>query len=140
MKKTFLTAFLVMLGSALPAAAQVQANLNALVLGFRATGGQGQNVNLEVNLGSVALYTNPASSPMTITRLVAADVSGTYGATWNSRTDLFWGVIGTSRRVVSGGPSGQPLATLWATKQETTVGTQSTAFVPGSRNAQTNAS
>ena len=139
MKKSFSTALLALIGFALPASAQVQANYNGLILGFRATGGQGQNTNLEVNLGSVALYTNPASSPMVVTRLSASDLSGTYGATWKTRTDLVWGIIGTAGRV-STGPTGQPAATLWATKPEATVGTQSAAWTPGSRNGQTNAS
>ena len=102
MKKTLSTVLLALLGFASSATAQVQANYNDLILGFRATGGQGQNINLEVNLGSVALYTNPASSPMTVTRLAAADLSGTYGATWKTRTDLFWGIIGTAGRISTG--------------------------------------
>ena len=140
MKKTLLTAFLALLGAALPATAQVQANLNDLVLGFRATGGQGQTLNLEVDLGNVSLYTHPANAPVTITRLVAADLSGTYGSAWNARTDLYWGIVGTAGRVGTGGPDGQPLATLWATKAESTVGTKSDPFVPASRSAQNFAS
>lgn len=140
MNKPLSTALIALCGLALSAHAAVQANLNDLILGFRATGGQGQNVNLEVNLGSVAQFTNPASSPVTVTRLAAADLSGTYGASWNARTDLVWGILGTAGRVGSGGPGGQPLATLWATKAESTVGTQSLPFTPSSRNGQTNAS
>ena len=54
MKKYFLTAILAALGLALPATAQVQTNLGDLILGFYATGGVGQNINLEVDLGSGA--------------------------------------------------------------------------------------
>ncbi|HVU24849.1 MAG TPA: immunoglobulin domain-containing protein [Opitutus sp.] len=141
MKKHFSIALLALVGLALPAgAATVQADLNDLVLGFRATSGTGQTLNLEVNLGSVALYTHPSGSPMTIARLSAADLSSTYGANWNSRSDLFWGVIGSSGRTGSGGPDGQSLVTLWASRPETTVGTQSAAFNRGSRNAQSFAS
>ncbi|HVS52035.1 MAG TPA: immunoglobulin domain-containing protein [Opitutaceae bacterium] len=139
MKKILSTACLALLGLALPASAQVQANFNDLILGFRATGGQGQNVNLEVDLGSVALYTNPASSPMVVGRLALADLTSTYGSTWNARTDLVWGIVGTAGRI-STGPTGQPAATLWASRTETTAGTPSTPWTPGSRNAQTNAS
>ena len=126
MKKSFSTALLALIGFALPASAQVQANYNDLILGFRATGGQGQNTNLEVNLGSVALYTNPASSPMVVTRLSASDLSGTYGATWKTRTDLVWGIIGTAGRV-STGPTGQPAAT---TAQQTPAGPATAPIAP----------
>ena len=70
MKKFFLTAFLAALGLATPAMAQVSANLGDLILGFRATGGQGQNVNLEVNLGSVAQFQGQAAgTTLLISRL-----------------------------------------------------------------------
>ena len=140
MKKFLLTAFLAALGLALPATAQVQASLGDLVLGFRATGGTGQNVNLEVNLGSVSQFQGQAAgTTLLISRLAAADLAATYGANWATRTDLFWGIVGTAGRI-SAGPNGSPVATLWATNAETTVGTQSSAWTPGSRGAQFNAS
>ncbi len=124
-----------------PAVAQVQANLNDLILGFRATGGQGQNVNLEVNLGSASQFTNqPAGTTLLISRLSSADLAAVYGSNWNTRTDLVWGVIGTSGRVGSGGLNGQPPATLWATKAREDAATAPLPFAPGSRNGQTNAS
>jgi hypothetical protein len=140
MKKLFLTALLAIFGVALTARAQVSANLNDLVLGFRASGGQGQNVNLEVNLGSVSQFQNqPAGTTLLISRLSAADLAATYGANWATRTDLTWGIVGTAGRI-SGGPNGAPVATVWATNAEATVGTQSAAWTPGSRDAQFNVS
>ncbi len=140
MKKLLSTVLLAALCLALPAAAQVQASLNDLILGFRATGGQGQNINLEVNLGSASQFQNlSAGATLLISRLSAADLAAAYGSNWASRTDLFWGVVGTAGRV-SGGPNGAPIATLWATRAQETVGTQSLPWTPGSRNAQTNAS
>ena len=140
MKKLFLTAFLAALGLAAPAMAQVSANLGDLILGFRATGGQGQNVNLEVNLGSVAQFQGQAAgTTLLISRLSAADLAATYGAGWATRTDLFWGIIGTAVRI-SGGPGGSPVGTLWATNAEPVGGTQSVAWTPGSRGAHFNAS
>jgi|GEM_PF-2988431 len=140
MKKFLLTAFLAALGLALPATAQVQANLGDLVLGFRATGGTGQNVNLEVNLGSVAQFQGQAAgTTLLISRLAATDLVATYGAGWATRTDLFWGIVGTAGRIGSG-PNGAPVSTLWATNAQKTAGTQSIAWTPGSRGAQFNAS
>jgi hypothetical protein len=140
MKKFYLTAILAALGLALPAVAQVQANTGDLILGFRATGGTGQNVNLEVNLGSVSQFQGQAAgTTLSISRLSAADLAATYGAAWASRTDLYWGIVGTAGRAAAG-PGGAPVATLWATNAETTVGTQSLAWTPGSRDAHFNAS
>ena len=140
MKKLFLTALLAALGAVATARAQVSANMNDLVLGFRATGGQGQNVNLEVNLGSVSQFQNlAAGTTLLISRLSPADLAAVYGANWATRTDLTWGVIGTAGRI-SGGPNGAPIATLWATNAEEPDGTQSPPWIPGSRDAQFNAS
>jgi hypothetical protein len=140
MKKFFLTAFLATLGLALPALAQVSASPGDLVLGFRATGGTGQNVNLEVNLGTVAQFQGLASgTTLVLSRLAAADLAATYGSGWATRTDLYWGVVGTAGRLAAG-PNGSPIGTLWATNAEGTVGTQSAAWTPGSRGAQFNAS
>ena len=139
MKNFFLTAFLAALGLALPAMAQVQANLGDLILSFRATGGAGQNVNLEVDLGSVAQFQGlAAGTTLSVSRLNVNDLIATYGASWATRTDLFWSVIGTAGRVGAFGSS--PIATLWATNGELAVGTQSTPWTPGSNGAQFNAS
>ena len=140
MKKLLLTAFLAALALASSARAQVQANLGDLVLGFRATGGTGQNVNLEVNLGTVAQFQGQsAGTTLVLSRLAVNDLVATYGANWATRTDLFWGVVGTAGRI-SAGPGGAPVGTLWATNAEAAVGTQSLAWAPDSRGAQFNAS
>jgi len=140
MKKLFLTALLAALGTAITARAQVSANMSDLVLGFRATGGQGQNVNLEVNLGSAGQFIGQSSgTTLLLSRLSAVDLSATYGANWATRTDLVWGIVGTAGRI-SGGPNGAPVATVWATRAEDTVGTQSAPWTPGSIGAQFNAS
>jgi len=112
--------------------AAVSANLNDLILGFRASGGQGQSVNLEVNIGSISVYTAISSTAsIPVTQLNVADIVATYGLNWASRTDLTWGIVGSSGRI-SAGPGGsttQPAPTVWATYPETTIGTQSTPWV-----------
>jgi len=124
---------LLVLASALPSAraATVPTALNDLILGFRATGGQGSSSNLEVNLGSISQYYS-ATATITVTQLSATDLATVYGSTWASRlgTDLFWGVIGTTGRT-SGGPNGQPSRTLWASAVQTSSGGSS----PWPRNA-----
>jgi hypothetical protein len=140
MKTIYTTALLALGGIAATAQAQIQAQANDLILGFHALGGQGGSISLEVDLGSISNYSGvPAGTSLPISRLAAADLAATYGSNWASRTDLFWGIIGTSTRTGTG-PNGQPADTLWATAPETTPGTQSTPYLPGSLGAQAFAS
>ena len=135
MKKTLLTALLALAGLTGSVHAQVAAAYGDLILGFRATSGTGQNVNLEVDLGSITLYSS-ATSTITISKLAAADISSIYGPNWATRTDLYWGIVGTTSRTATG-PGGQPVDTLWATKPEATAGTQNTIpWARGSASAQ----
>jgi hypothetical protein len=69
-------------------AQQVTASVNELLLCFQATGGTGSTINLELDLGNFA-------SPISAIN-IDADLDATYGSNWASRTDLFWGVIGTN--------------------------------------------
>jgi hypothetical protein len=90
--------------------------LDDLILGFRTAGGQGQTVNLEVDLGNVSQFYN--ATPGTTNSLPALsvqDLSSVYGANWSTRTDLVWGAVATAGRA-AGTPDGHaPLGTLWAT-------------------------
>jgi hypothetical protein len=120
--------------------------LGDLILGFHATGGVGQALNLEVDLGSISnLYNAAPNSVIPLPELSLQDISDTYGASWSTRTDLFWGAVATTGRG-SGTPDGHaPLATLWATDptgqaawnrgstnaQKTASATIETVFVPG---------
>ncbi len=140
MKTIYTTALLALSGIAATAQAQISAAANDLILGFHATGGQGNTVSLEVDLGSISNYSGlSAGTSLPISKLAVADLVATYGSNWASRTDLSWGIIGTSSRTGTG-PSGQPADTLWATAPETTLGTQSTPYQPGSVGAQAYAS
>ncbi len=84
-----------------------------LIVGFRATGGTGAGVNLEVDLGSISNFYNGANSGVTLTNLAIQDLIDTYGANWGTRTDLFWGAAATDGNAESDLP-GKPLSTLWA--------------------------
>lgn len=64
-----------------------------LILGFQATGGTGSTQNVFYNLGSPIAYrdnTNPGGTIGNISTTLAA----VYGASWYTRTDLYFGVIG----------------------------------------------
>jgi len=139
MKKHFISALLALAGITATVQAQVVASYDDLILGFQATGGTGQNVNLEVDLGSITqFYNQPVGTKITLSRLAAADIASIYGNNWASRTDLVWGIVGTTGRT-AGGPNGQPGDTLWATRAEATVGTQSTPWTTASALSQSNA-
>jgi PKD repeat protein len=104
---------------ALPApsvqAGTVSAQLDDLILGFRASGGTGGGVNLEVDLGSVSNFYNAApGSVIPLPELASQDLIDTYGADWATRTDLFWGAAATDGNALPD-PNGKPVSTLWAT-------------------------
>lgn len=123
---------------------------NELLMGFRATANPGQTTNLELNLGSADSYYNPAvtgttGAPVTgpvvpvIGHLSGPDLVNTYGASWASRTDLFWGIVGTSNAFGSyDGLFGQN--TIYLSRPETTAGVQTTPWLRqvsfGSANTQ----
>jgi len=93
--KYLMAALLALAGGGLTATAQtVTSGLNDLVLGFYATGGTGATTDLEVDLGNVSQFYGVGGT-LTLSSL-NTDLSSTYGSSWNTRTDLFWGVVGTT--------------------------------------------
>jgi len=117
-------------------AATIAAHFDDVIMGFHATGGQGQNDNLEVDLGSVSQFHNAApGTSFAIPGLAVADLVSIYGANWNTRSDLLWGAVATAGRSAAG-PDGEPKITLWASNAETTLGVQSTPWNRGSTFAQ----
>jgi len=116
--------------------ATYSAGTGQLLMGFRATTGNGSTENYEVSLGPVSTfegYTSVTNIPLSG---VAADLAVNYGAGWHSRTDLLWSVaadIGTSA------VSGDPPETLFATKAEATNGTTATPWNARGSSIQTNA-
>ena len=111
------------------AQANVGANTADLILGFRASGGQGADTNLEVNLGPAAnFYGAAAGSASVLTGLSVEDLKSTYGNDWATRADLFWGVVGATTSAAVGAA---PARTLWATRAEAIAGTASTPWPRG---------
>jgi len=115
-------------------AAIVDASVGELILGFRADANPGQVINLEVDLGSASLFYNATpGTTFTLAGLKVADLVGIYGAGWNTRTDLFWGVAGTTGATSD---AHSAVDTLWLTAPRTSLDTQSTPLNRQSKFAQ----
>ena len=101
----------------IPAGAQtLTPQFNELILGLRATGGQGQTLNLEVIVGNVSnFYGAAAGTTIPLPALAVQDLVNTYGANWSTRTDLVWGAISTTGRASGTSDGHAPKDTLWAT-------------------------
>ena len=114
----------------------VTASVTDLILGFRASGGQGSGSNLEVNLGSASSYSGLApNTSFVVSNLSALDLVSTYGANWDARNDLAFGIVGaTGASIVNGIPA----RTIWASNGQTIPGTPSTPWVRGSASGQQN--
>lgn len=118
-------------------ASAISVSTGDLILGFRASGGVGQGVNLEVNLGPASGFYAPGSPAFAVTGLSAADLSFTYGADWATRTDLSWGIVGTTG---SSSVGIAPARTIWASAAELTPGTPSDPWTRSSTAGLQNAS
>ena len=92
----------------------VTTSLDDLILGFYATGAPGQTLNLEVDLGSISNFYN-ATGSFPLPALAVQDLVNTYGASWSTRTDLFWGAVSTTGRAAGTADGHAPVGTLWAT-------------------------
>lgn len=128
---------LTFIGSSLAAPsahATITPTYSDLILGFRVitlyaddgtplpSQGIGAETNLVVNLGQASQFYNPTAGTFTLTGLSTRDLAATYGADWNTRTDLAWGIIGTTGTVSGTGDGHAPKSTIWATIAEATPG------------------
>lgn len=95
-----------------------------VLLGFRATGGEGAPTNYLVNLGSATQFTGATGRISVNIGNIATDLANTFGAGWNTRSDLLWSISGVQR--VAG--NGFPTNTMFATRTEDTPGVQSTPW------------
>ena len=149
MKRLLTTAVLVLAGIALsaPPAKALTYTDGDLILGFNASGGTGSTVTYVVDLGSYtqftlggvfhtgSLITFDASHTVSVNggsvslNGIGADLLANFGdgstnSSWNTRTDLFFGVAGTQN--LTGGAVTR--YTDFASKPETTDGTQTTSW------------
>ena len=95
---------------------------NDIFLGVHATGGVGSSFSYLVNLGQYSQFANQTpGTTVTLSGLgdIGADLVATYGANWNTRPNVFWGIFGRST-------AGQ--ITLYASKEQEIVGTTGTPW------------
>jgi hypothetical protein len=76
-----------------PSAKAASAVNGDILVGFRATGGAGSTKNLVVNIGA-ATALESATGAVNLGN-INADLNATYGSDWATRTNLFWGAVGT---------------------------------------------
>lgn len=103
-----------------PSALAATASNNDLFLGFRASSGTGSSKNYVVNLGPATQFTGASSAFTLSLGDVGTDLTTVFGPLWNSRAEVFWGIAGTA-----GGAS----PTVYATRPELVVGTQSSPWL-----------
>ena len=145
MKKSKLltTALLALFGAgllALPAKAATSPSYTAgdMFLVFHATSGQGNTTDYVINIGQGSIYRD-ATSTFSLNGAtvdignIATTLVDTYGSDWNTRSDLYWGVFGTTYTSTVGN---DPVGTLYATKPETTIGTIRTSYFRSSETSQ----
>jgi hypothetical protein len=110
--------------------AQVVYNTGDIILAFRASAGQGELESLLVNVGPASTFTvgigTSVINDLSLGNL-GADLVAQFGANWYSRTDLTWAVFGSN-------DPANPAATLYASRAQSTFGTDATAW-PGLSNA-----
>ncbi len=97
----FVGAFLFTLpafGALVPDPVTTGVSTSDLFLGFRAGGGQGGSTSYLVKLGANSAFPTVEGASFSISGLgnIGLDLATTYGANWNTRSDLFWGVFGTT--------------------------------------------
>jgi hypothetical protein len=100
-----------------------------LLLGFFASGGTGATSTYVVDLGSATNFTSAGSDLSLSIGNIGADLAAVYGSSWNTRSDLYWGVYGSADL---GSVGSFPTNTVWGTKAEATIGTKVSAPASGS--------
>lgn len=95
-----------------------------LLLGFRATGGEGAPTDYLVNIGSATQFTGATGQITVNIGNIATDLVNTFGADWKTRSDVLWSVSGVQKIAGNGFPNN----TMFASRTEDTPGTQSTPW------------
>jgi len=103
---------------------------SSLIMGFNATGGQGDTFVVTVSLGPAFNYRDATSNISNIVNLNSLLVN-TYGALWYDRTDLSFGLGTTSSNISAVNDptliNGDPGRTVYVTKARTSVGNEQIA-------------
>lgn len=104
-----------------------------LIISFRATGANGNaDQTYSLNVGAATGFRDATTN--SVVTNIAADLATAFGANWATRTDIYWGIIANNTNAPSGGVvNGDPVRTIYASNDQTTVGTQSSvAAIPTS--------
>jgi len=124
----FLTFAAALAPSALPAAAPIFAT-GDLLMGFRATAGDGSGSCYVVNIGPAATYrdaTAPVIRNVAEIGNIKADLDTNFNTGWFTRDDVFWGIAGCPSNNAAVG--NDPEDTLYASRAEAVAGTPNTAW------------
>lgn len=105
----------------LTAKAALPYNDGDILLGFRATGGEGASTNYLINIGSIAQFTEATGQFTVNIGNIATDLVNTFGADWKTRSDVLWSISG----VQTNAGNGFPVKTMFATREEDAAGQQS---------------
>lgn len=111
-----------------------------IFLGVRATGGTGAGKCYMVNLGQASGYEGLSSIKTVNVGDMGPDLSLLYGGSaapagaWYARSDVFWGIAGTTGSVSPVGAD--PAKTLFVSRQQVPAGQQSTPWSRQSNNTQ----
>ncbi|MBK8039974.1 MAG: PEP-CTERM sorting domain-containing protein [Verrucomicrobiaceae bacterium] len=91
-----------------------------LLLSFRASGGFNSDKNLVVNLGQADTVYRSAGGNLANIVDIGTLLTSTYGANWNTRADLFWGIAGVAQTDQFATPiDGDPTRTNYLSRQQT---------------------
>ncbi len=94
--------------------AQITYSSGDFLLGFRATGGTGAASDVLVDLGPGTFLTSSVPVTFTLGNL-NSQLTGTFGASWFTRTDLFYGAAAATQ-------TGDATRTLYASFPDTGIG------------------
>ena len=110
-----------------------------LLMGIRATAGQGLGTTYVVNIGQASDYRDVnVYGSVNIAGNFTADLANIFGANWYNRTDLVWGIAGTPSNSVTVG--GDEAATLYASKPQSAVQVAGTAWTIAGLSSRTSVS
>ncbi len=87
-----------------------------LILGFRATGGQGASTDYVIDIGSAATFLTSLANNQVNLSLgpIATDLIALYGINWSSRVDVLWSLSGVQK--IAGNGFGNN--TMFATRSD----------------------
>ncbi|MEK7951845.1 PEP-CTERM sorting domain-containing protein [Luteolibacter sp. Y139] len=109
-------------GAATANAALVTYSKGDLLMGFQATSGTGSSTVYVVNLGAASNYRDDVNTGTVSIGDIGTDLAAIYGANWNTRNDLFWGIIGTSSNISSETVNGDIGRVLYVSQPQVTTG------------------